>query len=61
MPIWVTSGAADGEGKKTEEGTMMLTPGPQSSFVTVTDPPEAQTVTSATTEEVSDILTNCKI
>jgi hypothetical protein len=59
--IWVTFRVAVNEGKQTEEGTMTSTPERLSHFVAAADPPEAQTLTPVTTEEASDILTNCKI
>jgi hypothetical protein len=60
--IRATSSAASREGRKTEEGTMMLPSGqePESNAVAVVDPPEAQIQTSAATEQSSDVLTNCK-
>jgi hypothetical protein len=60
-PIRMTSGVATSEEKKTEEGTVMSLPEPEYNPVAVADPPEAQTLTPATTERVSDILTNCRI
>jgi hypothetical protein len=54
--------AATGEGKKTDEGTVMPRPEPNSKSdpVAVADPPETETLTLATTKEASDILTNCR-
>jgi hypothetical protein len=57
-PIWVTSSVADGDGKKTEEGLTMSTLEPHSNLVAVANPPEAQNLMSATTQEASDIVTN---
>jgi hypothetical protein len=60
-PIWVISSVADSEGKKTEEGMTMSTLEPHSNSVAAADSAEAQTLTSATTEEASDIVTNFKV
>jgi hypothetical protein len=62
-PIWVTSSVAASEGKKTEEGTIISTNEPKSlsNSVAIVNPPDAQILTPPTTEEASDILTNCKI
>jgi hypothetical protein len=48
--------AAAGEGQKTDEGTMMPPPEPNSKSdpVAVTDPRETQSLTPATTKEASD-------
>jgi hypothetical protein len=53
QPIRVTSSVTDSEGKKTEEGRMMLQSEPQSEFnlVAIADPPEAQTLTPVATEQ----------
>jgi hypothetical protein len=59
-PIWVTFSVAASEGKKTEEGTMMLTHELLRNLATVADPPEAKALKPETTERASDILTNCK-
>jgi hypothetical protein len=58
----VTPSAAAGEGKKTDEGAMMplLESNSKSDPVTVADPRETQSLTPATTNEVSDILINCR-
>jgi hypothetical protein len=57
----MTPDAAASEVKKTDEGTMTwlleLEPNPRA----VADRPDAQTLTPATTQQVSHILTNCKI
>jgi hypothetical protein len=45
-------------GKKTVEGTMMLSPAPKSNPVAVAEPPETQNLKPAT---ISDILVNGKI
>jgi predicted aconitase len=58
-PIRTTCSAAASEGKKTEEGTMMSWP--ESNTVAVANPPEEQTMTPATTERASDIMTNRKL
>jgi hypothetical protein len=52
--------AAAGEGKKTEEGTMMPPPEPnsKSDTVAVTNSRETQSLTPATTKAASVILTN---
>jgi hypothetical protein len=57
----VTHPVVVSEGKRTEEGTMMWPREPRSNLKTIADPLDAQTSTSAATEEASDILTNCKI
>jgi hypothetical protein len=49
-PTWVTRSAAASEGKKTDEGTMMWPPEAKSNPLVVADPPEAQTLTPATTK-----------
>jgi hypothetical protein len=59
--IWVMLSVALSEGKKIEEGMTTPTPEPPNNSVAVAHPPEAQTQTPATTEEASDIVTNCKI
>jgi hypothetical protein len=59
--ISVTSTVAASKGKKTEEEMTMSTSEHFSSSVAVADLPQAQTVTLATTEQASDILTTCKI
>jgi hypothetical protein len=61
--ICVTFSVAASDGKKNEQGTMMLLPKHDSNPVAVADPPETQilTPTPATTEEAPLILTNCKI
>jgi hypothetical protein len=46
----MTSSVAVSEGKKAEEGTMVSPPEPEFNLVAVTDPPEAQTPTPATTK-----------
>jgi hypothetical protein len=55
----VTLSAAAGEGKKTDEGTMMQPPKPisnsKSDPVAVNDPCETQNPTPATTEKAPDI------
>jgi hypothetical protein len=58
----VTLSAATREGKKTDEGTMMSPPEPnsQSDAVAIADPLETRSLTPATTKEASDILTNCR-
>jgi protoporphyrinogen oxidase len=60
-PIWVTSSVADSDGKKTEEGMTMSTLETHSNLVATANPPEAQNLMSATTQEASDIVTNCTI
>jgi hypothetical protein len=57
----MTSSVATSEGKKTEEGRMRSPPEPEYNPLAIADPPEAQTLSAAMTERVSDILTNCKI
>jgi type II secretory ATPase GspE/PulE/Tfp pilus assembly ATPase PilB-like protein len=59
--IWVTSSGAAIQGKNTEAGMMVSTLESPSNLITVADPPGAQILTLATTEEASDILTNCTI
>jgi hypothetical protein len=59
--IWMTSSVAASEGKKTDEGTIMSLPGPESNMVAVADPPEAETLTPATTEGPLYILTKLSI
>jgi hypothetical protein len=56
----VTLSATVGEGKKIDDGTMMPTPEPDSNSnpVAVADPRETQSLTPATTNEASDIMTN---
>jgi hypothetical protein len=58
----VRNSVATGEGKKTDEGTMMPPPEPNSKSgpVAVVDPRETQILTLATTKELFDILTNCR-
>jgi hypothetical protein len=58
----VTHSATAGEGKKTDEGTMIPPPEPNfiSDPVAVADPREAQSLTPATIKKASDILTNCR-
>jgi hypothetical protein len=58
----VTPSAAAGEGKKTDEGTMIPLPEPNSKSdpVAVADPPEMRNQTPATTKEAFDILTNSR-
>jgi hypothetical protein len=53
---------AAGEGKKTDEGTMMPPPEPNSKYdpVAATDPRETQSLTPATTKDAFDILINCR-
>jgi hypothetical protein len=51
------SSVATSEEKKTEEGTRMSPPEPESNPVAGADRPEAQTLTPAMTKRVSDILT----
>jgi hypothetical protein len=48
----MTSSAATSDEKKTEEGTVMSPPEPESNPAAVADPPKAQTLTPATTERV---------
>jgi hypothetical protein len=59
--IRVTSTPPAGEGKKNDEGTMMLLSAYESNPATVAESPQTQILTSATTKEVSDILINSKI
>jgi hypothetical protein len=61
LPIRVTDSVSASEGKKTVEGTMMLPSEPKSNPAAVTESPETQTLTPATTKEASDILIHCKI
>jgi hypothetical protein len=56
----MTLSVAAREGKKTDEGTMMWLSEPKLNPMAVTDPPEAQTSTRATTKRASDIPTNWK-
>jgi hypothetical protein len=49
------------QGKKSDEGTMMLPPTPKFNPAAVADSPQAQTLTPATTKKASDILINCKM
>jgi hypothetical protein len=58
---WVTRRVADSEGKKADEGTMMLRPAPQSNPATAAEPLQTRTLTPATTKEASDILMNGKV
>jgi hypothetical protein len=60
-PIWVTYSGVASEGKKTDEGTIMSTPGSLSKPVAVANPPEAQSPTPARIEDASDTLTDRKI
>jgi hypothetical protein len=60
-PNWVTFSVAASEGKKTHDRTMMWPAERKSNAAAVADPPEAQTSTPATTNQLSDILSNCSI
>jgi hypothetical protein len=60
-PIRVTARLPTRQGKKTDEGTMMLPPAPKFNPSAVVVWPETQTLIPATTEKASDIVTNCKI
>jgi hypothetical protein len=57
----VTHSAAIGEGKKTDEGTVIGPPEHESESepVAVADPHETRNPTPAATKEASHILTNC--
>jgi hypothetical protein len=57
----VTFSVVASEGKKTDERTMIWPLEAELDLMTVADPPEAQTLTRATTKLASDILKNCKI
>jgi hypothetical protein len=57
----VTHHVVVSEGKRTDEGTMMWPRESGRDLKTVADPFDAQTSTSATTKEASDIVTNSKI
>jgi hypothetical protein len=57
----VTPGAAASEGKKMDEGTMTWLLEPEPNPRAVADRPDARTLTLATTQQVSHILTNGKI
>jgi hypothetical protein len=59
--IWVTTSLPARQGKKTDEGTMMLPPATKFNSTAVAVWPKTQTLTPATTEKASDILINCKI
>jgi hypothetical protein len=60
-PIRVTLSAAVGHGNKTDEGTTTLPSATKFNPVALAESPETQTLTPVTTEEASDIVTNCKI
>jgi hypothetical protein len=57
-PIRVMSRVPARYGKKTDEGTMMLSLAHESNLAAVAEPPQTRTLTPATTEEASDILIN---
>jgi hypothetical protein len=59
-PSRVTASVTASEGKKTDEGTMMLPSTAEYNPATVAESPETQTLTPATTKEASDILINCR-
>jgi hypothetical protein len=59
-PIRVTSSVPARQGKKTDEGTMMLSSAHESNPSAVVEPPQMQILMPATTKEASDILINCK-
>jgi hypothetical protein len=56
---WVTRSAAASQGKKTDEATMMWPPEAIPNPLVVADPPEAQTLTPATTKQALHIQTRC--
>jgi hypothetical protein len=59
-PSRVMASVPTSEGKKTDEGTMTLPSTAESNPVTVVESPETQTLTPATTKEISDMLINCR-
>jgi hypothetical protein len=59
--IRVTASVPASQGKKTDEGTMMLPSTPESNPAAVPESPETQIPTPATTKDASDILINWKI
>jgi hypothetical protein len=61
LPIRVTDSVTAGEGRKTDEGTMMLPSPHVSNPAAVAESPQTRTLTPATTKEASDILINRKI
>jgi hypothetical protein len=52
---------AASEGKKIEEGTIMSKFELVSNSVAVADPPEARSLNTATSKQVADIPTSCRI
>jgi hypothetical protein len=60
QPSRVMASVPASEGKKTDEGTMMLPSTAESNPATVAAPPKTQTLTPATTKEASDILIKCR-
>jgi hypothetical protein len=62
-PIRVTGSVVAGDGKKTDDGTMiaLLEGDIWYNWVTIDDPPETEALTFATTKDFSDIGIMCKI
>jgi hypothetical protein len=60
-PTWVTRSAAASEGKKIGEGTIIWSPEAKPNPLVVADPPEAQALTPATTEQPLPILTSPEV
>jgi hypothetical protein len=58
--IRVTLSVPARQGKKTDEGTMMLPSAHESNPSAIAEPPQLQILPPATTKESSDILINCK-
>jgi hypothetical protein len=58
LPIRVMISVRASQGKKTDEGTMMLLAEPKSNSLVIAEPPEMHILTLETTKEGAHILIN---
>jgi hypothetical protein len=60
-PMLLTDSVRTSQGKKTDEGAMMLPSAPESNPAAIAESPQTPNLTLATTKDASDILIRGKI